>query len=288
MVLKYFWYTMSGLYIWEYLTTLHFELDVIRRRRPYRWTIWIYLLARVSTLMAVIINFIVFDTTSINCQALMSLQLTFSCSGLVTASLLIIFRITAIWNKNRLVVGTAIVVWATNVLIAIFLGIMPIRSTWDPVLQRCIVLNTDKPKPSIIAILITDIVLLLIVFIGLLRLQGSGVSFALGRLLWKQGVIWLLIATVAEVPPTVLIILNLNASLNFMFVFPSAIAMSISATRIYRNLADYVHETTDISIDSLEMRDRKITKIKRKPSAPTPLSQVEVTVDIRYQVLTAT
>jgi hypothetical protein len=48
------------------------------------------------------------------------------------------------------------------------------------------VLNTDKPKPSIIAILITDIVLLLIVFIGLLRLQGSGVSFALGRLLWKQ------------------------------------------------------------------------------------------------------
>jgi hypothetical protein len=26
---------------WEYLTTLGFELDVIRRRRPYRWTIWV-------------------------------------------------------------------------------------------------------------------------------------------------------------------------------------------------------------------------------------------------------
>jgi hypothetical protein len=92
-------------------------------------------------------------------------------------------------------------------------------------MKDCIVLNTEKDKPSIIATLITDIVLLLIVLIGLLPLlYDSGGSFALGRLLWKQvgsgrsrfavsqftylfplpkGVIWLLIATVVEVPPTV-------------------------------------------------------------------------------------
>ena len=80
---------------WEYLTTLDFELDVIRGRRPYRWTIWvgnyrrysrlpsftlvrtwvefsvsqIYSLTRVSTLMAVILSFVAFDTTTpINCH----------------------------------------------------------------------------------------------------------------------------------------------------------------------------------------------------------------------------
>jgi hypothetical protein len=64
---------------------------------------------------------------------------------------------------------------------------LQIRSAWDPVLQDCFVLNTEKSKPSIIATLITDIVLLLIVLIGLLRLlRDSGGSFALGRLLWKQ------------------------------------------------------------------------------------------------------
>ena len=26
---------------WEYVTTLDFELDMIRGRRPYRWTIWV-------------------------------------------------------------------------------------------------------------------------------------------------------------------------------------------------------------------------------------------------------
>ena len=102
---------------------------------------------------------------------------------------------------------------------------LQIRSAWDSALQNCFVLNAEKSKPSIIATLITDTVLLLIVLIGLLRLlhDNSG-SFALGRFLWKQvgsglshfavsrftylfplpkGVIWLLIATVAEVPPTV-------------------------------------------------------------------------------------
>ncbi|KAI0299462.1 hypothetical protein BC826DRAFT_33233 [Russula brevipes] len=38
--------------------------------------------------------------------------------------------------------------------------------------------------------------------------------FALGHLLWKQGVIWLLLATVAEVPPTMFVFLNLNDPLN--------------------------------------------------------------------------
>jgi len=286
MVLQYFWHTMSGLYIWEYLTTLHFELDVIRRRRPYRWTIWIYSLTRVSTLMVVILNFFAFDTTPINssCHVLITSQFAFAYLSLVTASLLIIFRIIAIWNKNRLVVRTAITVWATNVSLVIILGIVRIRSTWDPALQLCIVLNTEKNKPSIIATLITDIILLLIVLIGLLRLlRDCGGSFALGRLLWKQGVIWLLIATVAEVPPMVFIILNLNDTLNLMFQFPSVTAMSIAATRIYRNLADFVHEPADISIDNLQIRDGKTTKTKRKPSAPTPLSQVEVTVDIRCE-----
>jgi hypothetical protein len=49
------------------------------------------------------------------------------------------------------------------------------------------VLNSERNKTNVIVTLIADIVLLLIVLIGLLRLlyDGSG-SFALGRLLWKQ------------------------------------------------------------------------------------------------------
>ncbi|KAF8504385.1 hypothetical protein F5888DRAFT_739430 [Russula emetica] len=38
-------------------------------------------------------------------------------------------------------------------------------------------------------------------------------AFGLGRLLWKQGLIWLLVATIAEVLPAVFICLNLNGSI---------------------------------------------------------------------------
>lgn len=77
------------LFSWEFFTTLYFEWDVIRGRRPYLWSIWVcglhwglslpnpqpsylqqvYSIARISTLMAVILNMVEFDTTSrINCQ----------------------------------------------------------------------------------------------------------------------------------------------------------------------------------------------------------------------------
>lgn len=45
----------------------------------------------------------------------------------------------------------------------------------------------EATKPTVFASLITDVVLLLIMLVGLLRmrLDRSG-SFALGRILWKQ------------------------------------------------------------------------------------------------------
>ena len=79
---------------------------------------------------------------------------------------------------------------------------------------------------NVLVTLVTDISLLLIMIFGLLRLGFHERSaFGLGRLLWKQvgywcfslavvfsaymvvrihkGVIWLLVATIAEVPPAV-------------------------------------------------------------------------------------
>jgi len=64
-----FWHAVDGLYIWEFITTLDYELDVIRGRRPYRRSIWIYSFTRVVTLLAVILNVASIDiATPINCQ----------------------------------------------------------------------------------------------------------------------------------------------------------------------------------------------------------------------------
>ena len=66
---------------------------------------------------------------------------------------------------------------------------LQLRSDWDPAVPACIIFNSDNSKLNIIVTLITDIILLLIVLIGLLRLRSevSGtLVFGIGHLLWKQ------------------------------------------------------------------------------------------------------
>jgi hypothetical protein len=264
VVLKHFWHVTHGIFIWEYLTTFGYEWDVIRGRRPYRWTIWIYSLTRAGTLISV----------------WTSLQLVSGYIGLVAASVLIVFRIVAIWNKNKLIVGITTAVWLANVGV-IIQGIVRIRSKWDPLLQSCVVPNTEDNKPNIVLTFISDVILLVIVLVGLLILRHeSGIVFPLGRLLWNQGIIWLAIATIAEAPPVVFIILNLNDSWNLMFQFPSLIAMTIAATRMYHSLSDFFSKSTDILSHGSPQRGHDRPANTR---ATIQLNPIEVAIDVAYE-----
>ena len=62
-----------------------------------------------------------------------------------------------------------------------------IRASWTPESDLCEINNIHSTKLNMIMILTTDIVLLLIMLIGLLRLgfNESGV-YGLGRLMWRQ------------------------------------------------------------------------------------------------------
>ena len=47
-------------------------------------------------------------------------------------------------------------------------------------------LDTERSKDNIIAMLVSDVVLLLTMLVGLLRLRKDGTLFGLGKLLWRQ------------------------------------------------------------------------------------------------------
>ncbi len=64
---------------------------------------------------------------------------------------------------------------------------LQIRTEWEPLKKACVVTNIQICKASLIALFFADIILLLIMLIGLLRLRRhGGGSLELGRLLWKQ------------------------------------------------------------------------------------------------------
>jgi hypothetical protein len=61
------------------------------------------------------------------------------------------------------------------------------RSAWLPVVEACLPPNMESNKFVIIAILATDILLVVTMLFGLLRSRDrSGGMFGLARLLWKQ------------------------------------------------------------------------------------------------------
>ncbi|KAN0141802.1 hypothetical protein V8E53_000264 [Lactarius tabidus] len=234
-----FWHVISGIFIWEFFITLDYEWSVIRGHRPYRKTILLYSLTRVCTLISLILNMIASDSSApINCQLWVVFCIIFASLALAAASSLIVIRIIAIWNRNRIAMAIAMLAWSTNVAFLIHYPTQ-VHAAWAPEQSVCEVLNTESGNKNVIATLITDVVLLLTMLFGLLRLRQHGTMFALGQLLWNQGLVWLFFASVAEVPPVVFIILNLNAPFNLMFQLSGLVVMSIAATRMHRSLTEF-------------------------------------------------
>jgi len=272
-------HTLGGLYIWEFVTTLDYEWRVIQGHQPYRWTIWIYSFTRLSTLAAVIGNITSLNITGqTNCQALSTISFIFAYMTSVSSSLLIILRIIAIWNKNKVIVSLVTIIWVANISFIIY-GIIQLRSAWISAQRVCSIPDYESNKVTIIFMVITDCFLLTVMVIGLLRMRihGAG-TFSLGQLLWKQGIIWLLLATVADLPPVVFICLNLNNAFNMMFLMPSMIIMSIAATRMYRSLVDFL--SNHVAMDSEPPRriGHTASNAKLTFAVPTPKKRVEVAV----------
>lgn len=231
-------YVVGGIYIWEFFTTLWFEWQIITGRRTYRWSIWLYSGCRFSALFAIITIFVGFSvTTPIDCRAWLILVFFFAYSAFVFASALIVLRIVAIWERNWLVCTIAIAAWLVN--IAFYIRNMTwSEAVWSTEQATCLVIKSDRNLTTILVTLGEDLVLLFLMFIGLRRYGDVGM-YGLWRFLHRQGLLWLVLVTVAEIPTTVFIILNLNDYFNLMFQTPELIMMAVGASRIYRSLADY-------------------------------------------------
>jgi len=196
---------------------------------------------------------------------------------------LIVLRVIAIWNKNRVVVAIAISMWGIDVAFLIE-GAVRFRTAWAPAQLACVPVDTQTGLLNLIVIPITDVVLLLIMLFGLLRLRrAGGGKVGLPHLLWKQGLIWLLIVIITEIPPAVFVVLNLNDPFNVMFQFPTWVTMAVAATRIHRDLVDFAFESTDTASENPQNGDLRMAKTKQAHTPPTPGNRMEVEVHMTFE-----
>ncbi|KAI0281012.1 hypothetical protein BGY98DRAFT_270618 [Russula aff. rugulosa BPL654] len=232
------WLIVCGIYIWEFVSTLNYEWSIIRGYERYRWTIWIYSAARLSCLTTVFLTLVDFSlTTEINCQAWLVFGwviVTLGCYSL--GSILIILRIFAIWEWNKVVMAITIVILVSNISFQLS-GVVSTRAVWVPATRSCLNSHFTNVKGIALCALVTDFSLLLIMLAGLLRLRHrDGAFHHLAYILWKQGVMWLVIATAAQVPQVLTLFLNVNVAYKELFSIPAIITIVIAGTRMYRAL----------------------------------------------------
>ncbi|KAH9988684.1 hypothetical protein BJV77DRAFT_1069942 [Russula vinacea] len=208
------WHVVVGLFLWEFFTNLDYEWSFIQGRRRYRWTICIYSFARAAALADAITKLLLLDTPVLGCSMLpQTFALLPTYLSHTPASFLIVLRIVAIWNRNVVVAVIATITWVINS--AFFIqNIAQLRYGRVFPGGHCTALNINVAETSMISSFVTDIILLIIMLVGLFRLDSyrSGSAVPTGRFLWNQGVIWLLLATAFGVVPTVFACLNLNGS----------------------------------------------------------------------------
>ncbi|KAF8501081.1 hypothetical protein F5888DRAFT_1333173 [Russula emetica] len=292
LLLLKFWLIMDGIYLWEFVTTMNYEWSLIRGHRSYRWTIWIYEIARISTLTSIVMNLVFLNVTArFNCSVWVIFTWIFSFLGLASGSLLIVLRVIAIWHKNNVALGIASGIWTINLGFLIS-GVARIRAAWNPLANKCVVINLETSKPSLISLFVTDCLLLLLMLAGLLHLRRrGGGTFELGRLLWRQGLIWFTIATIAEFIQVLFLILDVNDVLNNLFLVPCQVTLVISATRLYRALANFSSPVTGSSTQPDESTGHSHVRThrsmpnssKHSPFVHVPSSRLEVTVHKAYE-----
>ncbi|KAI0279382.1 hypothetical protein BGY98DRAFT_1096205 [Russula aff. rugulosa BPL654] len=269
------WHAIGALYIWEFLTTVDYEWKVIRGRLPYRWTIWIYSLARVAALLGVIFYTVIMDITT-EIDSLDVSAVFFLCLSATMSSLLIVLRTIAIWNQNKVVLVLAISIWVTNIAFHLQ-NVITYRSVWVPAHLDCESVKTGPGLLAFYTTIISEMVLFLIVFAGLLVMRcRRGVTFGLTRLIWSQGVIWLILGCAADIPPLVLTSLHLNDPLHAMFEAPGVIIMTIAATRMHRSLVNFA--SSDVIRESPQASGLAFAKSKQTDTASTIPHQVEIAV----------
>jgi len=233
-----FKHVMAGLYIWEVVLNLKYEYSIIMRKRKITLASAFYMGCRWCTLFAIIVELLIMDQSfdgEMVCHALASMTFALSFLSMLFASLLVILRVHALWERNKVVTTIASAFWLTHAASLIY-GV--VRSRGHPADGRCVFDHILRARICIISTFISDLVLLALMVSGVLRWKGVHDKSGTWWLLYKQGLAWIVLFTLAEVPPLVFIILDLNDNMNVMFLLPAVITMAVGASRLYLGLVN--------------------------------------------------
>ncbi|KAF5379221.1 hypothetical protein D9615_005962 [Tricholomella constricta] len=244
-----FMHALLGLYAYEWFISLGFDWDFISRKKRFRWPMIFYFAGRYLLLFAMIGIAIALDTTTeINCQSLYTFNQLAGNAAVGLASINLSIRTMAVWSQNRYIVGFLILLilghWSL-----ILQGVL-LTAVWvDPV--GCMITSTNNKilAATFIYSMCFDLIVLVLNAYKLLGVnsknQGFGTS-RIAKMIFEDGLIFFIIAFVANLLATVFMVLDLNQIMSVIFNVPAAVASTIVACRVVRRLTNFTNHSAEI------------------------------------------
>ncbi|GBE83841.1 hypothetical protein SCP_0508980 [Sparassis crispa] len=211
---------LAGVYFWEFAVSLEFDWAFLAGKKQFNWRLIFYWLGRYCLFFAMIGILTALDVTSeINCQALYTFNQLAGDAAVGLASINLSLRTMAIWSQNRYIV---------ILLVIVILG------HWALILQGRSS-NTILAATFIYSMCFDALVMTL----SALKLAPRAGHSQLIRLLFKDGLIYFLVAFIANLIATVFMLLDLNSVMSVVFNVPAAVASTIVASRAVRRLSKF-------------------------------------------------
>ncbi|VDC01536.1 unnamed protein product [Peniophora sp. CBMAI 1063] len=237
-------YVNLGLYVWEYLTHLHHDWQLVRGAWPWRWplTTWAYLTCRNSILLSTILSIITFgDLPCTSGVVYLSYLVPFPL--VLSASYLLAVRTIAVWSRALWATAICAVSLLALLSIAVFsMVILCLDTVSQPSGTRyayaCVRLGSNHilgVKLSVIAIHVVNGVMFSLLFAGLRR-HRTVRPVGLLRVVWKQSLALLALATILDIPILIMAWIRVNGVIFSMSLAMAALLLGLGATHMTRNL----------------------------------------------------
>jgi len=275
-------HVLLGIYAYEWFLTLPFDWDFISGKKPFRWPMIFYFANRYLLLFAMIGIVIGLDTESaIKCDILFTFNQLAGDAAVGLASINLAIRTMALWSLNRWVVGGLTVVilghWSL-----ILKGVL-VTAQWVPG-NGCVILDTDNSILAAIFIysMCFDFIVLVLSAYQLFGVgfgvKGSGIAKSrIGQLLFGDGLIFFLIAFLANLIATVFMLLDLNPIMSVIFNVPAAVFSTIVACWAVRRLTNFSTERQNVVLQtSFPVSNIRIGRPNSTESGCTPVVHVQV------------
>ncbi|KAJ3487631.1 hypothetical protein NLI96_g3406 [Meripilus lineatus] len=247
-------HAIAGMYIWEFCISLNFEWSFFNGKKKFNWPMIFYFLGRYWALFTLVGLLVALDSTTfireVNCQALYTFL---AVAGQVTigfASINLAIRAMVIWGQSIYIVVPLVILilghWAV-----LMQGVV-VTASWTG--SACAVSQTNSSVLT--ATFAYSICLDFIVFAvtAWKLVMPNRRRSQLMDLMFKDGLVYFVLAFVANVPAAVVISLKLNPVMDIMFNIPAAITSTTVACRAVRRLANFSATTPAIYMTT-EHRD---------------------------------